>query len=155
METFKTIDDALALSRFAHRNQKDKAGKPYIEHPLRVWATVRLQGANEIVQMAAVTHDVVEDTAFTLNILAELGFPVEMVQLVHLLTRTKSVHTDDYYRAISKNPGALMIKLADIKDNSREDRLDYLPSKTQKRLREKYAHALFMLTGDRNALDLS
>ena len=56
MQTFKTLDDAIALAKFAHRNQTDKAGLPYIDHPLRVLEKVKAQGALPYVQIAAVLH---------------------------------------------------------------------------------------------------
>lgn len=45
MQKFNTLSDAIALAEFAHRNQHDKAGMPYIEHPRRVMEAVQAQGA--------------------------------------------------------------------------------------------------------------
>lgn len=41
MQKFKTLSDAIALAEFAHRNQYDKAGMPYIAHPKRVMEAVQ------------------------------------------------------------------------------------------------------------------
>lgn len=167
MQKFKTLDDVIALATFAHRNQHDKAGMPYIEHPLRVMRSVQQQGAMPYVQMAAVLHDVTEDTAFTSDMLLELGVPEASVRLVNLLDRDASkrrweetcaqykrefgrdwhVTADEYYYYyISEVPEAVTIKNADIDDNTQQWRLVYLPEDTQNRLKAKYHAARKQLT---------
>jgi (p)ppGpp synthase/HD superfamily hydrolase len=141
MQKFHTLADAIALAEFAHRNQFDKAGMPYIDHPKRVLAAVQGQGAKPYVQMAAVLHDVVEDTPFTLGDLDRLGFSQPVLILVDLLTRRDVVGPEEYYAKIGKNADATLIKLADIADNTQEWRLSYLDEATQDRLRKKYAKA--------------
>jgi (p)ppGpp synthase/HD superfamily hydrolase len=141
MEKFTTLADAIALAEFAHRNQRDKAGMPYIDHPKRVLAAVQGQGAKPYVQMAAVLHDVVEDTPFTLNDLDRLGFSQPVLILVDLLTRKDDEAPEAYYAKIGKNADATMIKYADIADNTQEWRLSYLDEATQDRLKKKYAKA--------------
>lgn len=158
MQTFRTLPDAIALAEFAHRNQVDKAGLPYIEHPKRVLAKVQAQGAMPFVQIAAVLHDVTEDTAFTPQMLIDLGFSEAAVHVVILLDRKLSWKAwesmDDpccdtanefYYKGISISPYAKMVKLADIEDNLSPWRLSYLEADTQDRLKAKYAKALELL----------
>lgn len=157
MQTYSTLNDAKALAKFAHFSQKDKAGFDYIEHPLRVLAAVQGQGAPPYVQMAAVLHDVTEDTAFTPDILLALGFSEAVVGLVRLLDRHESKnvwvteaaadYTADgfYYHNISRDYWATVIKLADIADNSQPWRLAYLSPETQDRLRAKYLKARSLL----------
>lgn len=89
-QEYKTLSDVIALAEFAHRNQQDKAGMPYIEHPRRVMQNVQAQGAMPYVQMAAILHDVTEDTLFTPQILRDLGVPDAAVRLVELLDRNRS-----------------------------------------------------------------
>jgi (p)ppGpp synthase/HD superfamily hydrolase len=168
-QKFKTLDDAIELAFYAHRHQTDKAGLPYFKHPKRVMKSVQAQGALPYVQMAAILHDVTEDTAFTCDMLLQLGFPEGAVEIVRLVDRAHSAnrykdyclslgvangvggaiisHSADefYYANIKRNPGALMVKLADINDNLQEWRLTYLPAETQARLREKYAKAKQLL----------
>lgn len=147
MQKYKTLADVIALAEFAHRNQVDKAGLPYIEHPRRVMQSVQTQGALPYVQMAAILHDVTEDTAFTLQMLLDLGVPEPAVDIVRLLDRSVSdLNADDYYYLnIKENPGALMVKLADIADNLSPWRLAYLKHETQERLQKKYAFGLSIL----------
>lgn len=172
MQKYNTLDDVIALATFAHRNQTDKAGMPYIEHPLRVMKNVQAQGAMPYVQMAAVLHDVTEDTSFTPQMLLELGVPEAAVEVVRLVDRENSrtrylnCHTIPdtiqakprertqeeinayYYRNIRQNPAALQVKLADIGDNLQPWRLSYLPAEKQEYLRDKYAKAINLLTGE-------
>lgn len=162
MQKFKTLADAVALAEFAHRNQVDKAGLDYIEHPKRVLAKVQAQGALPYVQIAAVLHDVTEDTAFTSDMLLDLGFSEAAVRLVKLLDRDESLKVfrslgwEDnpeyggdpqtfYYDSIKADRNATMVKLADIEDNLSPWRQAYLEPETQVRLRKKYAKALDIL----------
>lgn len=162
-----TLDDCIRLAEFAHFHQRDKAGEPYVKHPKRVLKSVQEQGAQPYVQMAAILHDVTEDTKFTCDMLLNLGVPEAAVEIVKLVDRdfSKNVFVnwstaftsddveyfwtpdDFYYAQIRKNPGAVQVKLADIGDNLQPWRLSYLPEATQIRLREKYAKAIELLTG--------
>lgn len=156
MIKFNTLGDAIRLAQMAHFTQVDKAGLPYIDHPMRVLEKVKAQGALPYVQMAAIMHDVTEDTKYTPEVLTILGFPESAVDIVRLLDRGYSkiryeeararhlvaCDADEfYYLNIAKNPGAKMVKLADIEDNLSEWRLSYLSDETQARLRKKYADA--------------
>lgn len=171
MQKFTSLGDCIALAEFAHRNQTDKAGMPYIEHPRRVLANVQAQGAPAYVQMAAILHDVTEDTAFTCDILLTLGVPEAAVNIVRLVDREASARKladlkfpgisyvearlalskngidDFYYSEIKKNHGAKMLKFADIGDNLQPWRLDYLPEEKQEYLQDKYRKALDILNG--------
>jgi (p)ppGpp synthase/HD superfamily hydrolase len=153
MQKFATLSDAIALAEFAHRNQIDKAGLPYIEHPRRVLAKVQARGGLPYVQIAAILHDVTEDTRFTPDMLLELGFSEAAVEVIKLVDRNESerlwysfapdgMDKDTYYYTqIRKNPGAKMVKGSDIEDNLSAWRLSYLPYQTQARLVEKYRKA--------------
>lgn len=163
MQKFKTLGDCIRLAEFAHFNQQDKAGEPYIKHPKRVLASVQEQGAQPYVQMGAILHDVTEDTAFTCDMLLRLGVPEAAVNIVKLVDRGHSynlwldlekVNGDHesfpdpdtyYYDRIAENPGARQVKLADIHDNLQVWRLSYLPEETQDRLKAKYAKAKELL----------
>ena len=162
MQKFKTLADAIALAEYAHRNQVDKAGLPYIDHPKRVLAKVQAQGVLPYVQIAAIFHDITEDTAFTPQMLLDLGFSEAAIRLVKLLDRNESLKVyrasglDDnpeyggdpetsYYDSIKADRGATIVKLADIEDNLSPWRQAYLEPETQNRLRAKYAKALDIL----------
>ncbi len=128
-------EQAEALARAAHRGQVDKAGRPYAEHPARVAARVRGDGAREA---AAWLHDVVEDTAVTLVELAE-RFPAEVVAAVDALTKRAGEPAEVYYERVAADPIARQVKLADLADNSDPARLAQLETSTRERLAAKYA----------------
>jgi (p)ppGpp synthase/HD superfamily hydrolase len=92
-------------------------------------------------------HDVVEDTAVTLDDLAA-QFPAEVVQAVRVLTRRDDDRGEEYYRRVRANPLALAVKLADIADNTDPARQADLDPATRRRLAAKYRHARAVLTGD-------
>lgn len=133
---------ARAIAYIAHRGQTDKAGAAYIDHPRRV-----AERLSEPAQVAAAwLHDVIEDCGITADDLRAAGIPEDVVAAVVLLTRTPDQPSQDYYAAIKDDPIALAVKLADIADNTDEERLARLPQETQARLRSKYAAAVQALT---------
>lgn len=131
------LADRIATA--AHAGQVDKAGRDYIEHPRRVAAAV---GNHQQARAAALLHDVLEDTAVTVDDLAAQGIPDQVIAAVRLLTRSADVQPDAYYAAIRQVPLALAVKLADIYDNLDPIRQAALPVDTQRRLQRKYAAAL-------------
>jgi GTP diphosphokinase / guanosine-3',5'-bis(diphosphate) 3'-diphosphatase len=74
-----TLGKAIAIAAQAHQDQYDKAGAPYILHPLRMM----LRMSSETEMMVAILHDVVEDTAWTPDQLRQAGFS-ESVRKVNL-----------------------------------------------------------------------
>ena len=73
---------ALKLAYAAHAGQVDKAGMPYIFHPYEV--ALQVQAEEEV--CAALLHDVVEDTDWTMEDLRAAGFPETVLEAVQLLT---------------------------------------------------------------------
>jgi len=139
-----TLDDAIVLAVQAHRGQVDKAGEPYISHPLRVMARVR--GAVE--QIAAVLHDVVEDSPYTLDDLRRLGYGEELVAAVDCLTRRNGETYEQFIARVMTNPAARRVKLADLKDNMDIRRLGDITEKDRERLaRYRAAWAALMADG--------
>lgn len=87
-----TLDRAIQIASAAHAEQVDKELLPYILHPLRVM--MHVAGIPE--KIAAVLHDVVEDTSVTHADLEAEGFSAEVLDAVHRLTRTKDIRYVDY-----------------------------------------------------------
>ena len=135
------LDRAIELAKQHHEGQTDKAGKPYIEHPLRVMNQVE----SEEEKIVAVLHDIVEDTDISLNDLRNEGFSEEVVSAVECLTKQDGENYDSYIERISFNPLAVKIKLADLEDNRDLTRLPQVTDKDLERL-EKYDKALEKLT---------
>ena len=139
-----TVDDAIHLARTAHEGQVDKSGHPYIGHPLRVMGRV----SGEHARMAAVLHDVVEDTSVTADDLLAAGCPPEVVRTVLALTHEEGEPQEQYLARVLADPVAVAVKRADIADNTSPHRLAALDQATRDRLRAKYARALEILGHD-------
>ena len=133
------LETALKIAVEAHFGQKDKGGRPYIFHPLRVAA--RCAGKAKV---AALLHDTVEDTSVTFEQLAELGIDGEVLAAVRLLTHDKSVPYLDYVRKVKENPIAREVKLSDLRDNMDLKRLKSLTDEDIRRIK-KYHEAYIIL----------
>lgn len=130
------IEKAIALALNAHEGQVDKGGAPYILHPLRVMATVEQMcpGCPEEVLLAAVLHDVIEDSFYHQRdiekIMQEAGcLPETAFQaalLVLRLTKQDGQSEEEYYDQIKESEDACYIKLADLRDNMDISRLSVI-----------------------------
>ena len=110
---------AMKLCFEAHKEQVDKCGMPYVFHPYNLAE----QMTDEDTTVAALLHDVVEDTDYTLEDLKELGFSPQVLEAVALLTPEKEVPYLDYVNRLKDNPIAKAVKLADLEHNSDMTRL--------------------------------
>jgi len=133
----KTLEDAIMIAAEAHKGQKDKNGQPYILHPLRVMLAMN----SDYEKIVAVMHDVVEDTDWTIEDIANEDFPNEIVKGVKAMTKKKGQSYDDYLKIVKQNAIARSVKLADIDDNGSPKRLFMLTPEDAQRLTAKYAKA--------------
>jgi hypothetical protein len=133
------VELADRLAADAHAGQLDKAGEPYVEHLRRVASYVDPSDTRAVV--AALLHDIIEDTSTTAAQLLEQRVPAEVVEAVQLLTRKPEQLATDYYRNICGHALAREVKLADLADNTDPDRLARLPYVQRVRLTEKYGDA--------------
>lgn len=143
------IDEAILNAVYHHRGQVDKAGKPYILHPLRVMlAVAALPPASEQVtieqeMMAAVLHDAVEDTEMTLEDVRGL-FGDTVAELVDGLSKREGESYFGFLARVMADPAVFKIKIADIRDNL--GRVNTLENPvTREMLRVKYMGALHRL----------
>ena len=134
---------AIRIAVEAHRGQKDRAGAPYILHPLRMM--FRLQTDAE--RMAAVLHDVVEDTDWTLDQLRAEGFPEEVVAAVDHLTRRDGESYEEFVIRAAAHPVARRVKIADLEDNMDVRRMGTVTEQDGDRL-TRYHRAWRSLTAD-------
>jgi (p)ppGpp synthase/HD superfamily hydrolase len=135
------LADAVALAFAVHDGQADKAGRPYIDHVLRVMLRVHGDEA----RMTAALHDVLEDSDITVVDLYERGCPVEVVSAVVALTRQPSEELESYLKRVAADPLAVAVKRADLADNSDPERLGALGAEETLRLRSKYADSMDLL----------
>lgn len=113
------LERAIAIAARAHAGQVDKGGQPYILHPLRVM--LELKSENE--RMAAVLHDVLEDTSVTVADLVNYQFPDEVIKAVVALTKLPGMSRADAAKQAAKDPIALEVKIADVYDNMQMARI--------------------------------
>lgn len=135
-----TIERAIAIAAMAHEGQVDKAGAPYVFHPLRMMLSVGTPEA----RMAAVLHDVVEDTSVTLEQLRAEGFPQEVIEAVEALTEREGEDYEAFIRRVAPNSIARQVKLADLRDNCDLSRIAQPTAKDYERI-EKYRRAIAYL----------
>ena len=139
-----TLQRAIEIATEAHKGQVDKSGKEYIGHPLRVME----MGKSEQEKIIGVLHDVVEDTNWTFEALAEEGFSKEIIDALRCVTKlSDNENYDDFIERVKKNPLATTVKINDLTDNMDIRRLPYLSDKDVKRLK-KYLKAYKKLIGE-------
>lgn len=107
---------AIRIAAQAHENQVDKAGNPYILHPLQVMNDVRNSGP--LVMAIAVLHDVIEDTKVTYLDLENSGFSARVIEGVRAMTKQRGQSYDEYKHQVKQNLDAIIVKMADLRHNS-------------------------------------
>jgi len=132
-----TIDRAIMIASIAHAGQKDKAGKPYILHPLRVMLTVASdKNATDEQKIVAVLHDVIEDTYVQEQQLRENGFSEDIINAIKSVTKIEGESRIDAAKRTKLNAIGRVVKLADLKDNMDLSRIENLTAKDLLRVAE-------------------
>jgi (p)ppGpp synthase/HD superfamily hydrolase len=135
-----TLETAIKIAIDAHKGQVDKAGKPYILHPLRVMFSMD----TDTEQIVAVLHDVVEDTDWTFGRLREVGFPEDVLDAIYSVTRQAGESYMEFIRRAGQNKVGRKVKMADLKDNLDLSRIKEPTEKDHKRM-ARYRTALEIL----------
>ena len=136
------IEKAIAIAVEAHKCQEDKAGDPYILHPLRVM--FRMETREEMV--VAVLHDVLEDTPITPDQLKEMGFSETVLKALDSVTKRAGERYEDFVQRAALHPIGKKIKLADLRDNMDLSRLEEITDEDIRRVK-KYHGALKIIKG--------
>lgn len=138
---------AIQIATEAHDGQVDRGGAPYILHPLRVMLAVK--GDRE--RIAAVLHDVAEDCpAWPLERLREQSFSGAVCDALDALTRRKGEPYAEFIERCAADPIALVVKLADLKDNCDLSRIKNPTERDAERVR-KYVGASMVLLSARDS----
>lgn len=117
----KKIREAAELAYMCHGMQKDKAGYPYIMHPLHLAE----QMDDEDSVIVALLHDTVEDCGLSLDDLIGYGFSEVQVAAIRALTHDKGMDYMEYIKKqVKPNPLATKVKIADLKHNMDLSRMD-------------------------------
>jgi (p)ppGpp synthase/HD superfamily hydrolase len=115
------FDRMMSLAVKGHMGQTDRGGTPYILHPVSIMMALKTKDL-ELMQIA-LGHDLVEDTAVTLDELVRTGFSNRVVSAIDCLTRRHEELWLDYIKRVSTNSDAVTIKLLDLRENQKLDRL--------------------------------
>ncbi|MGB8939450.1 MAG: HD domain-containing protein [Streptomyces sp.] len=139
------VQVAEDIARRAHAGQLDKSGVDYITHPARVAAGVASHGGDDTAVAAAWLHDVLEDCDVTAGDLLEAGIPAPVIEAVRAVTKTEGETLEDYCARVRANPVGMLVKRADIEDNTDPARTALLPEQLRVRLAAKYARVRALL----------
>lgn len=112
------LEAALAFATEKHKGQKRIGGDDYITHPIAVSEIVREHGGDEDSCIAALFHDLLEDTDATEDEIRSLGGDA-VLEAVKLLTKQDGYVMEEYVAGIKANPIAFMVKGADRLHNLR------------------------------------
>ena len=137
------LKKALDIATNTHKEQTDKAGKPYILHPIRV--SERCNTVEE--KIVALLHDVIEDTEITPTSLLSEGFPEYIVEAILSVTKQENENYDDFVKRCSANSIGKAVKIHDLEDNMDITRLKELSENDLERL-NKYLKAYYYLKGE-------
>lgn len=145
-----TLERAIAIAATAHAGQVDKAGQPYILHPLRVMLAL----SGEAERIAAVLHDVIEDTSVGLAELEAEGFAPPVLAALEALTKRPGESRLEAAARAARHPLALAVKLADNAENMDLSRIAAPSAKDHARIEEyKSVRALLLAARDAGQAD--
>jgi len=144
-QDLERIKEAYEFAEQAHKGQVRKSGEPYIQHPVAVAEILVNMQMDVTSVIAALLHDVVEDTTITLDTL-EQHFGKQCAMLVDGLTKlekiqfkSKEEQQNENYRkmfvAMAKDIRVILIKLADRLHNMRT--LKYQSEENQRRISQE------------------
>jgi (p)ppGpp synthase/HD superfamily hydrolase len=148
MDLTSHLAQAILVAATAHKTQVDKAGQPYILHPLRVMMSTREGGFDALHQILAISHDIVEDQGFTPQRLAdEIGISghTSFIDAITAITKKPGEEYDAYLLRVKANPIARVVKFYDIKDNTTPARVAALDPARREKSTAKYAKAMSIL----------
>ncbi len=140
-----TLERAIEIAKAAHDGQKNKDGTPYITHPLKLMES--MDSTDE--KIAAILHDVVEDSDVTIEDLRAEGFSETILSVVDTLTHKPDESYSDYIKRVAGNPMTRKIKTADLKDNMDQRRI---PNPTEEDISriKKYEEAYKVIRSAKN-----
>ena len=139
-----TLERAIEIAAKAHAGQVDKAGAPYVLHPVRLMLAV----SGPLERIAAILHDVVEDTDVTLEDLQSEGFSDDVLGAIDALTKRPGESRLAAAARAAAHPIARVVKLADVTDNMDLSRIANPTEKDRARLQE-YEHVRALLLESR------
>ncbi|WP_245485880.1 HD domain-containing protein [Rhizobium leguminosarum] len=144
VEAWGMLGVAISIAAEEHSGQTDKAGRPYIEHVIRVMQNCPMDPE---IKTVGVLHDLVEDCpGWSLQRLKERGFSDRVCAGIDAMTKRAGESYEAFVARAGRDEIARHVKLADLRDNSNPARLSMLPDEQRARLEAKYSSAIEMLT---------
>jgi (p)ppGpp synthase/HD superfamily hydrolase len=136
-----TLTRAIEIATTAHARQTDKAGAPYIDHPMRVMAAVD----GEEAKIVAVLHDVLEDCPpWTFEKMRAEGFSDAVMAGLDAVTKRDGEDYNTFVQRACADQNGRQVKVADLTDNMDIRRIANPTPKDYARV-EKYRAALAMI----------
>lgn len=120
MSKHNKLSYAIALAAAVHEGQFDKAGQPYILHPLKVMNRLLRQGEDWEVGAIGVLHDAVEDSSLPHIVLEDIRRELgeRVAAGVEALTKKSGETYNTYLQRVKENVDAIKVKLKDLEHNS-------------------------------------
>ena len=127
------LEVAIKIAVDAHSGQLDKAGQPYVLHPMKVMFAL----SNEKDRIVGVLHDVIEDTNVTYDYLIANGFEgeTEILDALKSVTKKEDETYDEFIERAAANPIGKRVKLADLQDNMDLSRISNPTEKDYERIK--------------------
>jgi 5'-nucleotidase len=154
LESTHLLDRAIQIAAQVHSGQTDKAGAPYLLHPIRLMMKMR----SDTAKIVAVLHDVVEDCtpkgSWTFERLTSEGFSEEIVEALKCVSKLhENEDYDEFIDRAMSNPIAREVKLADLEDNLNVLRINEMREKDLERI-AKYHRSWHRLSAASEGINL-
>jgi len=135
------LERAIAVAARAFDGRVDRQGQPYVAHAIRVMLDVDTDDERAV----AMLHDVFEWGTVTLRQFHAAKFPKRVVDAVDALTKRHGESTAEHVERVRGSELATTVKVADLRDNALEWRLDALDRATRDRLVAMYRETAELL----------
>lgn len=138
------IEKAIKIMTNEFSGVLDKGGNPYILHCLAVMGGVDYLGAN--VMCAAVLHDLIEDTSWTADTLRSEGFSDDIISMIQDCTKREDEEYPEFIKRAGHRPESRAIKIADLRNNMKIERLSQLDEKAISRLKKYHESYQYLIS---------
>lgn len=143
----ENVNKALIIAYNCHSGQKDKAGIPYIMHPIHL--AEKLEMEDEVI--VALLHDAYEDNRerFIQEIMQHGSFSKHIMEAIRTISRNSDINSgksyNEYIESVKKNRLAHIVKIQDLRHNLDKSRFKGTNNGISKDLEDRYERALNIL----------
>ena len=129
------LETAIRLAAKVHKGQKDRLGKPYILHVMRVM----MRGQDFEEQVLGALHDVLERSTMTSAEILEKGFPPRVVKALDHISRDPEETYEKYIDRVTLDSLAIRVKMNDLADKMNLLHVEQLDASDMKRYNRQLA----------------